>query len=86
MLARDTNPGKEIMTHLVLTRRAGQSVALTLDPAADPVKVLQLLMRDGITLSVYEVAEGNVRFSIDAPREISIVRSELLAGWVRANP
>lgn len=72
------------MSRLVITRRAGQSVVLTLDPAADPEKVLQLLMRDGITLSVYDVEGGNVRVSIDAPREISIVRSELVAGWVRA--
>lgn len=71
------------MSHLVLTRRAGQSVVLTLDPAADPEKVLQLLMRDGITLSVYEVDGGNARFSIDAPREISIVRSELLVDRAR---
>lgn len=72
------------MSRLVLTRRAGQSVVLTLDPAADPEKVLHLLMRDGITLSVYDVEGGNVRVSIDAPREISIARSELVAGWVRA--
>lgn len=54
------------MSRLVLTRRAEQSVVLTLDPAADPEKVLQLLMRDGITLSVYGV-EGVMSGSQSMP-------------------
>ena len=69
----------DAMSRLMLTRRDGQAVVLSIDPAADPEKLLQLLMRDGITVGVYEAIDGSARLSFEAPREISIVRSELLA-------
>lgn len=67
------------MSHLMLTRRAGQSFVLNLAPGADPERALQQLLRDGITVEIYSVENGNVRVSIDAPRTIQILRDELVS-------
>ena len=37
----------------------------------------QLLIGDNIRITVMDVSEGGVRLAIDAPREITILRSEL---------
>ena len=37
----------------------------------------QLLIGDNIRMTVMDVSEGGVRLAIDAPREITILRSEL---------
>lgn len=37
----------------------------------------QLLIGDNIQITVMDVSEGGVRLAIDAPREITILRSEL---------
>lgn len=66
------------MSHLMLTRRAGQSIVLSLAPDADPEQVLRQLLRDGITIEIHQVERGNVRVSIDAPRTIQILRDELI--------
>ena len=47
---------------LVLTRRAGES----------------LCIGDGVRITVLEVAGEKVRIGIDAPRSVSVVRSELV--------
>lgn len=47
---------------LILRRKAGQS----------------LLIGDGIKVMVLETGDGAVRLAIDAPKEIPILRSELL--------
>ncbi len=39
------------MSHLILTRRVGQSIVLTIAPGADPEQALHQLLRDGITVS-----------------------------------
>ena len=66
------------MPHLMLTRREGQRLFLHLDPSADPAKILNQLMTQGITLQVSEVFEGKVKLSIEAPADIKIFRTELL--------
>jgi sRNA-binding carbon storage regulator CsrA len=67
-----------VMSHLILTRRAGQSIVLTLAPDADPEKTLLQFLRDGITVEIRQIESGNVRVSIDAPRTIQILRNELI--------
>ncbi|MBJ7546406.1 carbon storage regulator [Ectopseudomonas composti] len=66
------------MSHLLLTRRVGQSVVLTVAPVADPEQALYQLLRDGITVEINRVEHGNVSVSIDSPRTIQILRDELI--------
>jgi sRNA-binding carbon storage regulator CsrA len=66
------------MSHLLLTRRVGQSIVLTVAPEGDPEQALHQLLRDGITIEINRVEHGNVRVSIDAPRTIQILRDELI--------
>lgn len=47
---------------LILRRRAGET----------------LLIGDNVKLTVLEVSDGGVRLAIDAPKSVSILRSELL--------
>jgi len=61
------------MSHLILTRRVGQSIVINVAPGADPEQAL-----DGITVEINRVEHGNVRVSIDAPRTIQILRDELI--------
>ena len=77
---RDDFTAKEgiVMSLLMLTRRAGQSIVLTLVPDADPEKALLQFLRDGITVEISQVESGNVRVSIDAPRAIQVLRNELI--------
>lgn len=66
------------MSHLLLTRRVGQSIVITVAPGADPEQALHQLLRDGITVEINRVEHGNVRVSIDAPTTIQILRDELI--------
>ena len=66
------------MSHLMLPRRAGQSIVLTLAPDADPEKALLQFLRDGITVEINQIESGNVHVSIDAPRTIQILLNELI--------
>lgn len=65
------------MSHLILTRRVGQSIVINVAPGADPEQALHQLLRDGITVEINRVEHGNVRVSIDAPRTIQVLRDEL---------
>jgi carbon storage regulator len=47
--------------HLVLTRRLGES----------------LLIGDDIEVTIYGISGGQVRIAVSAPREVSIVRTEI---------
>ena len=67
-----------VMSHLMLTRRAGQSIVLNLAPDAGPEKALLQFLRDGITVEIRQIESGSVRVSIDAPRTIQILRNELI--------
>lgn len=66
------------MGFLTVTRREGEVIRLTIDPGVDTKKLLQQLLRDGITVHV-GAAEclGRVRIGIEAPRQITILREEL---------
>ena len=66
------------MSHLILTRRVGQSIVINVAPGADPEQALHQLLRDGITVEINRVEHGNVRVSIDAPRTIQVLRDELI--------
>lgn len=44
-----------------------------------------ILVGDTIRITVLEVRDGQVRLGIDAPREMSVVRGEVLQAAVEAN-
>lgn len=46
---------------------SAQSFVLTDASGADPEQALHQLLRDGITVEINRVQQGNVRVSIDAP-------------------
>lgn len=56
-------------TMLVLTRKTDESI----------------LIGDNITIKVLGVDNGNVKLGIDAPRDVSITRSELIDAVQKAN-
>lgn len=65
------------MGYLTLSRRSGEMIRLTIDPAVDTEALLKHLLRDGSTLHVGEAQGGKVRIGVDAPREMLILRDEL---------
>ncbi|UTW08000.1 carbon storage regulator [Pseudomonas benzenivorans] len=65
------------MGYLSLTRQEGDLVHLTIDPAVNTEALLHHLLRDGITVHVGEIQNGRVRVSIDAPKQVLILRGEL---------
>ncbi len=66
------------MGYLVLTRREGEQLRLSIQPDADPQEVLKQLCTDGILLDVVEIKKSQVRMGISAPTDVLIMRSELL--------
>ena len=46
----------------------------------------KLYIGDNICVTVVRVEGGQVRLGIDAPREISVIRAELLAGRIPQGP
>ncbi|SFP39005.1 carbon storage regulator, CsrA [Geopseudomonas sagittaria] len=66
---------------LILGRRVGEKIRLTIDPGADPQDALLRLLEDGIDIEVVSIKNNNhVRFGITAPRELLVLREELVAG------
>lgn len=66
------------MGYLALTRREGQHIRLTIDPGVDTEKLLQHLLRDGITITMGAIDGHKAKIAIDAPREILVLRDELI--------
>ncbi|MNZ24531.1 carbon storage regulator [compost metagenome] len=66
------------MGYLVLTRHQGDQIRLTIDPGVDTEKLLKNLLRDGITLHVAEIEGARVRIAVEAPREVRVLRDELV--------
>ena len=66
------------MGYLILTRHEGDQIRLTIDPGVDTVKLLEHLLRDGITLHVAEIAGTRVRIGVEAPRSVLVLRDELV--------
>ncbi|THG87082.1 carbon storage regulator [Pseudomonas sp. A-1] len=64
---------------LILSRKAGQKLVITLDPAADPQEFLRALQADGIEITIKEISGrgAQVRLMVDAPRELLVLREEL---------
>lgn len=65
------------MGYLTLSRREGEQIRLTIDPGVDPEKLLQHLLRDGITINVGEIGRSQVKISIEAPPDVLVLREEL---------
>ena len=55
---------------LVLTRKVGE----------------QILIGDGIAVTVVKISHGGVRIGIEAPPDTSVVRAELLSELERSEP
>lgn len=68
------------MGYLTLTRHEGDQVKLSIDPGVDTEALLKHLLRDGITIHVGEIGCGRVKVGVDAPKEILILRDELVCG------
>jgi carbon storage regulator len=65
------------MGYLTLSRREGEQIRLTIDPGVDTEKLLQQLLRDGITISVGELRGGQAKIGIEAPKQVRVMRDEL---------
>lgn len=70
------------MGHLVLTRHVGEKIYLKLNVTLDTdiEDVIRKLVHEGITLSVKEIHNGRAAIGIDAPREVRVLRAELVDG------
>lgn len=67
------------MGFLTVTRREGEIIRLTIDPGVDTEKLVKQLLRDGITVHVGAIkGHGQVRIGIDAPKQLLILRDELI--------
>lgn len=66
------------MGYLALTRHEGEQIRLSIDPGVDTEALLQHLLRDGITIHIGEIGGGKVRIGVDAPREMLVLRDELV--------
>lgn len=67
------------MGYLTVTRREGGMIRLTIDPGVDAEKLFKVLLRDGITVHVGELqGQSQVRIGVEAPKQILILRDELI--------
>ncbi|HCF3017766.1 TPA: carbon storage regulator [Pseudomonas aeruginosa] len=67
------------MGFLTLSRREGEMIRLTIDPGVDTEKLLKQLLRDGITVHIGAIKRhGRARISIEAPKQMAILRDELV--------
>lgn len=64
------------MGYLTLTRREREDIRLTIDLGVDTERLLAEL-RDGITIHIGEFDGRQVAVSIEAPKSMAIMRSEL---------
>jgi sRNA-binding carbon storage regulator CsrA len=65
------------MGFLVLSRKEGEEIRLSIQPDVDTEKLLNHLLTDGITIRVSDLTSNQVRIGIEAPREVLVLRSEL---------
>lgn len=64
---------------LIVTRREGENLRLTIDPDVDTEKLMRLLLRDGITIHLNRSPRnGHIRIGVEAPQQIKISREELI--------
>lgn len=67
------------MGYLTLSRREGERIRLTIDPGIDVQTLAAQLLRDGITVCVGEIRGDHVLVSIEAPKQVRVMREELLS-------
>jgi sRNA-binding carbon storage regulator CsrA len=64
---------------LTLTRKNNQSIIISPSTDLDPdMKVSELFEQSNIEICFSKIRQGTVSVSIDAPRALDLVRSELL--------
>ncbi|MEK8080693.1 carbon storage regulator [Pseudomonas sp. XK-1] len=68
------------MAYLVLTRQRGERLQLSIRDGADDAALLEQLRSGGIYIDVLEIGERNVRIGLDAPKDILILREEVISG------
>ncbi|HGP0230584.1 carbon storage regulator [Pseudomonas sp. NY15435] len=67
------------MGFLGLNRRDGEQIRLIIEPGSNAEILFQELLRNGITIQINTTSNPNqIRVSIDAPKQITILRGELL--------
>ena len=64
---------------LILGRKAGQKLIISIAPDADPQELLRALQTDGIEITVKDISDHGtyVRLMVDAPQELLVLREEL---------
>lgn len=65
------------MGYLTLSRREGEQIRLTIDAGVDADKLLKQLLRDGITIYIGEMHDGQVKVGVEAPSQLIIMREEI---------
>ncbi|MAL02676.1 MAG: carbon storage regulator [Arenimonas sp.] len=68
------------MGRLVLSRRAGEQIRLTLKPGASIDDFLDELEQVGIWITVVQTDGGRARLAIEAPEQLLVLRDELIPG------
>lgn len=68
------------MAYLVLTRHQGESIRLSIRDGADETELLEQLRSGGIYIDILELTERRVRLGLDAPRDVLILREEIITG------
>lgn len=66
------------MGYLVLARHQGERLYLSIKEGADEAALLDDLRSGGIYIDVVELNDRTARIGIDAPRELLVLREELL--------
>lgn len=66
------------MGNLIIHRRVGQTIHLSINPGADPQEVLDQLLEDGITIPLSDITDRRAWLIIKAPPDVAIARGELL--------
>lgn len=61
---------------LVLSRKEGESIHLSVAPGTDAEQLLQSLLQDGITFNVGAIDRGQIKVALEAPADILIQRAE----------
>ncbi len=64
------------MGRLVLARKEGESLILTIKP--EHVAELGDLIRDGITITITELHKNQIKVAVDAPDCVRIMRDEVV--------
>lgn len=62
---------------LIIGRRFGEKIRLTIDPSADPQEALRRLIEEGIEIKVACIKNLNhMRLGIMTPREVLVLRED----------